>query len=421
MSFRFTHAAVAVCLASASLANAAETPLLTLPQAVERARALHPQLAGFVLEMRAQDARVAQAQLRPAPQAEVQLEDFAGTGERRGLDGAETTLSLSQLFEWGGKRSARSEVADAQRARLRTDQAARQLDVVAEVGRRFVQLLAQQERVRAAREALVLAGKVQAAIEERVRAAASPEAERSRAVVATAEADLELEDALHDLETARFELAAAMGLARPDFPGVAGDLFATATRPADFDALMARVEASPDFLRFTDEARLRDAELRLAQRQRSGDPRASLGLRRFEQGDDTALVAGVSLPLFASHRAQPGIAIAQAERDQLASTRQGALLKARAHLFAQHQEMEHARHVATTLGDRILPQLAKAMEQTEYAYRRGRYSYLEWSDARRRLLEARNRRIDAASRFHIHRIEIERLTGESLVVAGESS
>jgi outer membrane protein, heavy metal efflux system len=89
-------------------------------------------------------------------------------------------------------------------------------------------------------------------------------------------------------------------------------------------------------------------------------------------------------------------------------------VKARAQLFAQFQEMQHARHVVATLRDQVLSQLGKALEQTEYAYKRGRYSYLEWSDAQRRLLDARSRYIEAAAEYHIHKIEIERLTGESL-------
>lgn len=418
MQFRQAHAAFAACsMWLATAAAGADATALTLREALDRARTLNPQLAGFVFETRLQDLRRQQARIGPAAEVELLVEDAAGSGERGGFDSAQTTLSLSQLFELGGKKSGRIAVAQAQQARLRTEQAARQLDVAADVARRFVHALAQQERVAAARDAVAVAQRVQGAVEQRVRAAASPEAEGSRAIVATAEARLELEDAQHGFETARFELAAAIGLSSPDFSAVAGELFEAPASPS-FDALMAQVETSPDFLRFADEARLRDAELRLAERQRRGDLRATLGVRRFEQDGDTALLGGVSLPLFSGSRAAPAISAAQAQRDQLATQRNAALLKARAHLFAQHQEMEHARHVTSVLTGEVLPQLAKAVEQTEYAYRRGRYSYLEWSDAQRRLLEAAVRRIEAAAQFHIHRIEIERLTGESLGQAG---
>lgn len=417
MRFRTAHAAQAACLAllalSATAATTADDTALTLPQALARARELNPQLAGFVFEQRARQAQGRLAAQRPAAQAELLVEDAGGSGTRSGFDSAQTTLSLSQVFELGGKRAERAGVAAAQAAQLRTAQAARQLDVVADVARRFVRMLALQERVAAEHEAVELARRVQAAVEERVRAAASPEAERSRALVATAEAELALEDARHTLETARRELAGAIGESEPGFASVAGDLHATAAAQP-FEALVQRLEAAPDFLAFADEARLRDAELRLAQAQRGLDLRGTLGMRRYEQGGDTAFLAGVSLPLFAGSRAAPAVAGAEAARERVALDRKAAFVKAQAQLFAHYQEMEHARHVTTTLREQVLPQLDKALEQTEYAYRRGRYSYLEWSDAQRRLLEARSRYLEAAAGYHIHKIEIERLTGESL-------
>lgn len=414
MRFRTAHAAQAACLALLALsATAADATALTLPQALARARELNPQLAGFVFEQRARQAQGALAALRPAAQAELLVEDAGGSGARSGFDSAQTTLSLSQVFELGGKRAGRAGVAAAQEAQLRTAQAARQLDVAADVARRFVRLLALQERVAAEHEAVALARRVQAAVEERVRAAASPEAERSRALVASAEAELALEDARHSLETARRELAGAIGESEPGFTSVAGDLYAT-PEARSFESLARQLEAAPDFLAFADEARLRDAELRLAQAQRGLDLRGTLGVRRYEQGSDTAFLAGVSLPLFAGSRAAPAVAGAEAARERVALDRKAALVKAQTRLFAHYQEMEHARHVTTTLREQVLPPLGKALEQTEYAYRRGRYSYLEWTDAQRRLLESRSRSIEAAAEYHIHKIEIERLTGESL-------
>lgn len=427
MSFKPAHAALVACLSCAlaapALADApaptpALTPALTLEQALARARGAHPALQAFAFETRAQEARARQAALRPATTAELLVEDAGGTGARAGLDSAQTTLSLGHLLELGGKRGSREAVAAAQGGSLRTAQAVRQLDVMAGIARRFVAVLALQERVGDAAAALALAQRVREAVEQRVRAAASPEAELSRAIVATAEAELELEDARHTLETSRFELAAAMGLRAPDFAAVSGDLFTPPPAPG-LETLLARLEAAPDLLRFADEARLRDAEARLARSQGGYDLKLTAGVRQYGQDDATAFVAGLGLPLFAGSRAAPGVAAAEAERDKVALDREGALLEARALLTTHYNEMEHARHVMEALRDRVLPQLGKALEQTEYAYRRGRYSYLEWSDAQRRHLEARARYVAAAADFHTRRIEIERLAGQDLNPEGE--
>lgn len=424
MRYMFLRAMAMACCGLAPVIAGATEPEstsgapITLPEAVKRTLATHPDLAGFAFEVQAYEARGRQAALRSTPELDLLVEDIGGSGDRSGFDSAQTTLSLSQVIELGGKRDARGAVAKASLERQRTEHAARQLDIVAEVARRFVATLAQQSRVIAARETVTLAESTAAAVDRRVRAAAAPEAESARANVAVAEARLELEDALHDLATRRHALAAAIGVPEPDFGEAQGDLLAMPDAHA-FDGLIAKLKASPDFLRFADEARLRDAELRLAERQRRADLRATLGVRRYEIGDDMGFVAGIGLPLFASKRAAPQIEIAQAERSRIESERETAFLKAQHQLYAQYQEMEHARHVSGVLRDEVLPQLQKALDKTRYAYERGRYSYLEWADAQQRLLAARTRLIDTAADFHNYRIDIERLTGESLGATGD--
>lgn len=420
MLCRPVHAALAACLLSSSaLVFGAEASSLSLRDAIERARSARPELAGFVFETRIREAETRAAGLRPLPRLELAVEDALGSGTRSGFDSAQTTLSLSQLFELGGKREGRLAAADARAARLFTEQSLRQLDVVTEIARAFVETLAQQARVATAEAAVLLAQRQRAAVDARVQAGASPPAERSRAIVALAETDLLLEDARHVLATSRFALAAAMGLDRPDFTRIAGDLVALPPT-ADFETLMAHVESTPDFLLFAADLRLKQAELAMARSRRGADLQATLGVRRYEQGDDAALVAGVAVPLFAASAARPAVDAAHAEVSLVEQQRRAALLKARTLLFTRHQQMEHARHVVSTLDSDILPELERALAQTEDGWRRGRYSLLEWTDVQRRLLEARDRRIAAAAEFQLHRIEIERLTGANVAQAGET-
>ena len=420
MKLSLARAALAVCLLSfLSAANAAEPPPLTLDAALQRAAATHPELAGFLFERRAAQAAVEAARQRPLTELGLSVEDALGSGARSGFDSAQTTLSLSQLVELGDRSARRGEVAQAGQNLLRTDQAARQLDVVAGVARRFVQVQGQQLRRDRIEDAQRLAAQLARTVEERVSAAAAPEAERARARVAIAEADLLAEDAGHVLQTYRAQLAAAMGLAGPDFGALQAEFFALPTS-LTFAELQSRLEHSPDFLYFADQTRLADARLNLARSQARGELRASLGLRRHETTGDNSFVAGFSLPLFAGRQAAPRIAQAQAEAQRIALDRQPHWNAARAQLYAHYQEMQHARHVETVLREEILPALNAALSQTEDAYRRGRYSWLQLSEIQQKLLSARLRRIEATEEFHINRIEIERLTGESLSSAGDS-
>jgi cobalt-zinc-cadmium efflux system outer membrane protein len=82
-------------------------------------------------------------------------------------------------------------------------------------------------------------------------------------------------------------------------------------------------------------------------------------------------------------------------------------------LFELFQELRHAITEAEILRTSVLPEMEAALEATRVAFERGRYSYLEWVDAQRELVEVERQLIDASANAHLYRTEIERLTGEA--------
>lgn len=416
----FVRVALATCclLLVAARSPAQEAAGLTLADAIERAVRQHPDLRGFEFRLQGGEARSADAALKPMPQLELQLEDFAGQDERSGFSGAQTTLSVSQVLELGGKREARSGVATAALAGIHTERAARQIDIVAEVARRFYAVLEGQLHEGMAEEAVRTAEQSLQRVDQRVAAARSPPAERSRAFTQLVEAQLLREGVGHELEAARFRLATSMGEHRVGFGRAEGELLALSA-PVAFEELVTRLEASPSRLRFADEARLRDAEVRLAEVRRRPDLRLTLGVRRYEQTDDYSMVAGVTMPLFGSRQSLPREQQARAQRGladlELASHR----LAVEGQLHSLYLELEHARHLTDTLRTELIPALEKALADSTFAWERGRYSHLEWSMAQRDLLAARMRVVDAAADFHVLRTEIERLTAEDISASGE--
>ena len=394
------------------------TAPLTLQQAINAALQGNPQLQTFAFQFRAGDARTRQAELRPAPEVSVDLENFAGSGETQGFDAAEATFALSQVIELGDKRGTRIDVAQANRSALDIEQQAVQLDVLAEVTRRFIAVAQRQQQVRLARSAAEFAVKTVAASERRVNAAKAPHAELDRARIARDRYRLEERAAQVDLDTARKQLAATWGESQPVIDGqligeVQADLFALPPT-GDFAELVTRLAANPDFLRFASEARLRDAELRLAASQRKPDVTLAAGVRQLQDSDDQAFVASLSIPLFSGRRAESLVAEAQANREFVDAERRVAEVKAQATLYELHQQLTRAVQEARTLQDDIQPRSAEALKETEYAYERGRYSYLELVDAQREYLAVQAALIEAAASAHTLRAEIERLTNTPL-------
>jgi outer membrane protein, heavy metal efflux system len=394
-----------------------DLPDLSLRQAVALALQHNPQLRSFAYELRAQDARVAAAGLKPPIELGFQLEDFAGSGDLGRFESAQVTLSLSQVIELGGKRELRVNSAQAARDALDVAQQSRQLDVVAEVGRRFIHVAADQEQLRMTRLATQLARDTLAATEQRVNAAKAPVVELRRARIALTRAEVEEEHAEHELLTSRRQLAAMWGDTGVRFASAQADLYRL-PEPGSFDALLRASEQNPDLLRFASETRIRDAELRLAESRIRGDVSLSAGIRHLQDGRDQALVAGLSLPLFAHSRAQAEIAEAQALRAQVEANRDDHRLRLQAQLFELYQELRHAITEAEALRTSVVPEMEAALQDTRYAFERGRYSYLEWVDAQRELVEVRHALIQSARNAHVYRVEIERLTGAPLPTAG---
>jgi cobalt-zinc-cadmium efflux system outer membrane protein len=346
----------------------------------------------------------------------VEFENFAGSGETSGTDVLETTLSLSQVIELGGKRKRRQQVASYGHEILTVQRRIHQLDVLAEVTSRYLKVVLAQEHLALSQTALDLAEETHSETAQRVKAARSPRAEQSRAAIARARSRLDRERARQALESARQQLAAMWGADQTHFTRAVADLYAL---PAvdDFDSLASRMAESPDFLSYASERRLREAELQLAQARARPSLKLTAGVRRLGESNDTALVAGVSLPFPLFDRRQGQRVESRARIAQNEAERSAALVKARATLFALHGELSVARVEVEVLRGEVLPQAERALDQIRAGFERGRFSYLELSGAQQDLIDTLRAAIEAAGTVHRLHTEIERLTGSPLAAA----
>jgi cobalt-zinc-cadmium efflux system outer membrane protein len=389
-----------------------ESPL-SLRDALQRTLKSNPELSAYQYVLKAQDGRILQAGLKPNPTLSGSLENVLGTGEVRSFRSAELTISLSQLIELGGLRDKRVSVARGEREVLEVDGHARRLDVVAEAARRFVTVVSQQELHQLTHQAVALAEATAAAVDRRVKAAKSPLAEQERAQVALERARNDDAHAEHELLTARYELASSWGADKPDFEAVSADLYELPSI-TDYPSLLKSLESTPDFTRYLSEARLRESEITLALANRRPGIEVGVGLRRLQASGDTALMFSVAMPLPVYNRNQGAIAEARARREGVDADRQVALVRARTGLFGYYQELVDRRREVEVLGTKAVPSAESALKNTEYAYERGRYGYIEYVDAQRELLAVKRDRITAATQYHLTLIEIERLTGAAL-------
>jgi outer membrane protein, heavy metal efflux system len=397
----------------ASVASSAAGDSLTLPQALQLADSASPALAAHELQTEALSTRAELEALPPSFVIEGDFENFAGAGDFSGARGLETTLAVSRVIELGNKPALRRGVGDAELRKLTAVQQLRRVDLAAEVARRFIRVLADQETVNSARHGVQLAETAREVVRERVHEGASSPAALSRAEIALSRAQIELEHAEHELSTSRVKLSVLWGEEQPRFSQARGDLFALPMIEA-FEDYQARLPESPELAELNADAQVQEAKLRLAEAQRAPDIVVAAGVRRLEAFDDQALVAGFAVPLGSRKRASLAQRAVRADRARVEMDREAKRLELHSALFDVYQEMRHVRAEAQSLHARVRPQAQAMLATTEDGYRAGRFSLLELADAQTQLLQVERDAIRAAAQFHALHIEIRRVTGDAI-------
>lgn len=394
-------------------ADAAEP--LRLEEAVNRSLGSNPALAAESAQLRAVQAQAEREGLPTAYVIGGELENVAGTGTIGGIRSAETTLRLGRVIELGGKRAARQALGAAEVARQRNVSDTAMLNIASRTTARFVEVVADQQRLVFAKERVQLAERVRREVSRWVNEARNPESDLRAAEIAVAQAELGREHAEHELASARVTLAASWGSFESDFESVIGDLDALPS-VAPFETLAARLPMTPAQRDGVLEGEMIAARRRVAGASAKPDINLSLGVRRLEALNDQGLVMSVSVPLGTRSRAALGLAEADAQLAAIHSRRDAQRYESHQELFEKYQELLHARTEYEALRTRMLPKAEQAFAFTRRGFEAGRFSFLALSQAQQTLFELRERRVDAAARYHIQLVEVERLTTVSLEV-----
>jgi cobalt-zinc-cadmium efflux system outer membrane protein len=381
------RAALACAASGLFCASVAAETAPTFQALLKQAQASAPRLTLGAAEMRVAQGQAVQAAARPNPTLGLMVENAAGSGPYKDFDGAETTLSIEQPLELGGKRAARTSAAQADVAAAQARAALGQVDFARDLALAYAQAEAAQQRLVIARDSVDLA-------QTDARAARLLVDNGKEAQVRAVQAEAGLATARADLATAQAE--AEMTLGR--LSALTGSLQTyTAVAGGLLDAAPTTPPAGPAFSPAIAAARAeRDAAERrivMERARRVPDLAVSFGVRRFQSDDSTAAVFGLSapLPLFDRNRgavaaatagaqaAQARLAMAQAEQD-------GDRRAAAAQVAAAGQTLEASRQAQGAASE--------AYRLARIGYDAGRLPLSELLTARRDLIAARGRAVD---------------------------
>jgi cobalt-zinc-cadmium efflux system outer membrane protein len=392
---------------------------LTLDDAIARVAQYHPDLRLAQAQRPVWEARRDAAGLSPPLTVGVELENALGSGDARGFDAAEVTVTLAGVLERGGKLDARRAVAQANLDSLAPQRETTRLDLMAEVARRYLAVTDARQQLRNAETDIEQRRRAVSAARLRLQAGASPESVLLTAQAMQAQAELDRDRARQMDQSARAALSALWRQREPGFDVVTGDPMQL---PAlqDFAVLAEELQRTPELAVLAGERRIREAQLQLARTQARPDVSWQVGVRNSRDTRDTSLVAGFSLPLGSVRRAAPEIRAAEAELALNSVEREARALQLYATLAEAHGRYLTSRLEVTRMERDVLPQLKRAENAAEKAWRAGAISYMEWAQLQAMRIEARQRQLEAAIAAQTALIELQRLTGQSMVAATDT-
>jgi cobalt-zinc-cadmium efflux system outer membrane protein len=370
----------------------AQTPPkpVTLAEALDIAAVSSPAVGIADAQLEAARGRQRQASAGLNPELSYDVENFSGDGALRRMDGAESTIGLSQQIELGGKREARRETAGRQVDAVAIRSRLVRADLDFQVRSRFAELSAAEERLGLARSAADRADRLSGVAQTLVDAGREPPLRLLRAQAQVAEAQAQLNIATAEAAAAQRALAALWGGMQD-----AVDASGPWELRRDNEAISTAPTETLDYRLAVSEHEAAESALKLEQANAWIDVTVNAGLRRFEATGEQAWVAGISVPIPILNR--NGGAIAAARADDRA-----AELQLNVVLIETVRSLNDARSAFEAADARVAalekgggPQAEEALSLARIGYEAGRFQLIDVLDAEDAFASIGNASIDA--------------------------
>lgn len=398
-----------------AIGTPASSPPLTLEQAWQLADA-----AGLAIRQAQSHRPAAEGEAHGA--AALLRNNPRLSGERIRRDVSGTSGPLDSRREWNLAVEQTFELAGQQR--LRRQAARRDLDAVdagidearssvrAQVERRFIEVLALQEKIATESASLQVIEATARSVDKRVQAGEDSRLDGNLARIEAVRASNQIGVLREQLLQARADLAEVLRLPAGHLPTVTGDL---RTAPADvtLEQLQHSAETRPVLRAF--EGKELAARSRLALERAARYPDLTVGISTGREGAYGARerLTGVSLslplPLF-NHNSGP-IGRAASELAQAQIDRQVAQRDALASVAALWQKRESLNTRVAALESTVLPALQENQMLSTRARQAGEIGLVQLLLVNRQLLEGRRDLIDALAELRLTQIALEHAAG----------
>jgi cobalt-zinc-cadmium efflux system outer membrane protein len=343
------------------------------------------------------------------PEGSILAEDFGGP--RSG--NAQTTLQLSQAIPLTGKLGYQQALVRGEYDVAQREYNIKRLEVFGDATRTFIALLVAQQRTALASEQLALVERLSAAEQAQVEAGQMAPYEHSRAIAASAEGRLRVNEARRDIQVLRQRLVSFWSGDAASFRDVAADLARLPPTPA-LPALLARLDSSPEIVRSATEIELRRSALALERAKATPDITVTGGIRRHEAESNYDFVAGVSVPLPVVNQNQSGITEAARRQQQAQFQLAAAKNRLRATISEDYEKLTSIAAEIDVLQKALIPSSENAVSALRKGYRARKFRLSELLIAEQSLAALRDKLLTTLGNYHQSYADLEQLLGGDL-------
>ncbi len=395
------------CIPFLDANETAPTPIMLVLEEV------YAEIVDHTYELKAANAEVAaragermQAQALPNPDLALELDTIS---QNSYCDENELTLTLTQLVELGGKRSARMRVADADQCAAAWEVEILRRDLYTQLLQAFIEIATIQEHVALALAQHEISTKTLACSSQKNAAGKTSILETKKAEVACRSLKIQHAKQQVALERAKKHLLALWKHAPCRFDCVSFPLYELTPPPA-LEKLSAQLADNP-YIAKGQALLLRAWEVvALEKADAVPDVAVMVGVstERFYRGPCLNVGIDIPLPIFDQNRGN--ICRAINEYNRAYYLQMSAIYQLETSLAMLHEEWCAAYEQAMALKDSILPAAQENYQLSLASYQEGKFDYLDLLDAQSMLFDVRQQYLEAAHDYHTKRAEILKLT-----------
>ena len=370
---------------------------LTLNQAWNQVKTANPTISSAQASISAAQGQQIQANLIPNPTFNTTQGNIPGLGAYSNNPNAQSTYSISQIIELGGKRSDRRNIADAQFEQARINYQINNAELFAQVVTTFLNVAEAEEKLRLNNRSIDLNKKTIMVIKQRIDAGRTSALDLQTAKISLNNSYLEKIAIKSELASARYTLAKFWNGSDNNIDKI----LMPSIREMPLMGLsyyFSRISKNWQLQASFQAEKVTQAEIKLAEAKRYPDITVGVGIDHYFQNSDpkghNAVMGEISVPIPIFDRNQGNVATAHESYIKSFSETQNNELLLKKSIVNTYQLAMQAKNQTNILKNGIVPESRNNLNLAKMGYERGKYSYLDLLNAQQKLIDAQMREIN---------------------------